>query len=208
MFIMKKITKTNDIKTNTPIRVYKKGYGYSLLTLIENNDLFLICKSPDDFFKHIQENETVECYIWPYPDGSYDFTTTVLGKISSPFPILLLQHTDSIIYNPSRQCLKAKVTIPFTFFTFSINTNKSFSSEDIQWHKGTILELTDREAVLHTATKLEHFVKGHLHLDTKDVDITAKVTGINSTHYDISFVGLDDTDRITILDYIFTVYRE
>jgi len=208
MFIMKKITKTNDIKTNTPIRVYKKGYGYSLLTLIENNDLFLICKSPDDFFNHIQENETVECYIWPYPDGSYDFTTTVLGKISSPFPILLLQHTDSIIYNPSRQCLKAKVTIPFTFFTFSINTNKSFSSEDIQWHKGTILELTDREAVLHTATKLEHFVKGHLHLDTKDVDITAKVTGINSTHYDISFVGLDDTDRIAILDYIFTVYRE
>ncbi|MGQ9844011.1 MAG: hypothetical protein ACUVRK_10655 [Spirochaetota bacterium] len=205
---MKKISKTNDIKTNTPIRVYKKGYGYALLTLIENNDLFLICKSPDDLFKHIQENETIESYIWPYPDGSYDFTTTVLGKISSPFPILLLQHTDSIIYNHSRQCLKAKVTVPFTFFTFSINTNKSFSSEDIQWHEGTILELTDREAVLHTLTKLEHFVKGHIHLDTYDVDITAKVTCINNTHYDISFVGLDDTDRIAILDYIFTVYRE
>ncbi|NMB65646.1 MAG: hypothetical protein GYA16_12345 [Spirochaetes bacterium] len=205
---MKKITRTNDIKTNTPIRVYKKGYGYTLLTLIENNDLFLICKSPEDFFTYIPENETVECYIWPYPDGSYDFTTTVLGKISSPFPIILLKHTDSVVYNPTRQCLRAKVKIPFTFFTFSINTTKSFSSEDIQWHQGTILELTDREALLNTEITPEHFVKGHLHLGTKDIDITGKVTGINSTHYDISFVGLDDTDRIAILDYIFTVYRE
>lgn len=205
---MKKITKTNDIKTNTPIRVYKKGYGYALLTLIENNDLFLICKAPEDFYTYIKENESVECYIWPYPDGSYDFSTIILGKIAQPFTILLLQHTDAITYNPSRQCLRAKVNLPFTFFTFSINTTKSFSSEDIKWNEGTIVELTDREAVLQTSIPLEHFVKGHLSLGTKDIDITGKVTGINSTHYDISFVGLDDTDRITILDYIFTVYRE
>ncbi len=205
---MKNISKTNDIKTNTPIRVYKKGFGYALLTLIENNDLFLICKSPDDFFSYIPENETIECYIWPYPDGSYDFTTTVLGKISSPFPIILLKHTDSIVHNPSRQCLRAKVNIPFTFFTFSINTTKSFSTEDIQWHTGTIVELTDREALLQTSMKPEHFVKGHLLLGSKDIDITGKVTGSNSSNYEISFVGLDDSDRIAILDYIFTVYRE
>ena len=156
---MKKITKTNDMKPNTHIRVYKKGFGYALLSLIENNDFFLICKSPGDFFNHIQENEAVECYVWPYPDGSYDFSSIVLGKIASPFPIILLKHTQSIIYNPSRQCLKAKVNIPFKFFTFSIKTNKNFSVESIQWHEGTILELTDREALLQTSAKLENFIR-------------------------------------------------
>jgi len=206
---MKKIITTSDIKANTPIRIYKKGYGYSLLSLLENNDLFLICKSSEDFFSNINENDSVECYIWPYPDGSYDFTTAVLGKISSPLPIILLKHTDTIQYNPSRQCLKAKINIPFTFFSFSINnTSKTFSSEDITWHKGTIIELTDREALLSTPIQPQHFIKGYLHLGSKDIDITGKITKANETHYEISFVGLDDSDRIAILDYVFTVYRE
>ncbi|HQG41197.1 MAG TPA: hypothetical protein PLE64_00610, partial [Spirochaetota bacterium] len=85
---MKNIAKTADIKTNTPVRVYKKGYGYALLTVIENNELFLLCKSSEDFLSHVKENDTVECYLWPYPDGSYDFNTTILGKINAPFPII------------------------------------------------------------------------------------------------------------------------
>jgi len=104
--------------------------------------------------------------------------------------------------------LKAQVNIPFTFFTFSINTSRSFSSEEIQWHEGIIKELTDREAVLQTSTLLEHYVKGHLTLGTKKIDITGKVTASGDTLYDITFVGLDDADRISILDYVFTVYRE
>ena len=205
---MKNITKTADIKTNTPVRVYKKGYGYALLTVIENNELFLLCRSSEDFLSHVKENDTVECYLWPYPDGSYDFNTTILGKINAPFPIILLQHTDTIVYNPSRRCLKAQVNIPFTFFTFSINTSRSFSSEEIQWHEGIVKELTDREALLQTTTPLEHYVKGHLTLGTKKIDITGKVTASDDTLYDITFVGLDDADRISILDYVFTVYRE
>lgn len=205
---MKKARSTRHLKTNTAIRVYKKGYGYSLLTLIENNELFLICKTAGEFLTGLQDNDSLECYIWPANDGSYDFSTIVLGTLTLPFPIVLLQHTDSIVYNQSRQCLTAQVSIPITFFTFSIDTSKSFSSKDIQWNQGTIIELTDREAVIETPVKLDHFVKGYLHLDAKDIDITGKVANTNDTTAVITFVGLDDSDRIAILDYIFTVYRE
>ena len=58
--IMKKIESTRKIIIGSEIRIYRKVFGYSKLTVIENNDYYIAALSDDDFFNYVRDGNTVE----------------------------------------------------------------------------------------------------------------------------------------------------
>jgi len=103
--------------------------------------------------------------------------------------------------------------MPIKFFYFDPgDKQKSISSEDIVTHTGRIILLTDREATLkcdgdHYANR---FLKGHVRIGEEDLEILGKVEEVDTLKkiINVQFSGMHDADRVKILDYIFSHYRE
>lgn len=211
--MMKRLDTTKKIAVKSTIRAYKKGFGYSTLTVIENNDYYLAALSGDDFFKAAREGDTVEAYLWIEGVASYEFVIAIIGKIISGEPIMFFSHTDEVIRSADRKCLTAQVDIPVSFFTFEpAEAGRGVSSEEIIMHKGKVVLLTDREATIKSDTDLGGgtFIKGSVKLGNNTVELIGKIEPINTSRmiYNVLFTGMHERDRTLILEYIFSTYRE
>ncbi len=211
---MKNLNTTENLKIDTILRVYKKGFGYGLLTVIDINRYFIAALCPEELYDRVSAGETLDAYLWVEKIASYEFKLRVTGKIISP-RILAFEHTTEISFSTERKCLKAKVCIPVSFFPLPLNTSeKSFYTEEIVYAKGTIIELGDREAVLEydDIVQVDFLLKGRLPLNGEDVDFTARIvsceTGRRPQRYSIEYIGMSDKERTKILDYVFMTYRE
>jgi len=212
---MKKINTTQDIKPNSILRVYKKGYGYSKIKVIDVNDFFIAALTDNNFIRHVKNGEQLLAYLWIDNIASYEFKVKLIGTISIEHKILFFNHTDEFKISRKRKCLSAEVEIPFKFFTLDVeNVDKKFSTRGIEFLKGTLIKLSDREAVLQSPKNLEKgtFFKGHLLLNKYMIDVVGKViqkkVSQKKNLYQLDFTGTHDDERNKILDYIFSVYRE
>jgi hypothetical protein len=212
---MKKIKSTKDIIVNSTLRVYKKGFGYSKLTVFDVSAYYIAANADKDFLENTANDDIIEAYLWVEHDASYEFPLQVIGKFSIDLKIIFFKHTDTIKFNKERKCLMAKVNLPFNFFFFDIGkTIKGFSSSAVKIHIGTIIEISDREAIIKYAGNIEKdsYIKGHISIEGNDIDIIGKAVPAASSsdygNYKIEFSGMNEKDRNRILDYVFNVYRE
>lgn len=211
--IMKKLESTRKIAGGSVIRIYKKGFGYSKITVIDATDYYLAVLADDDLFLTLREGELVEGYLWVEDVASYEFELQLIGKISSGPKILFFSHTDAIIRSSDRKCLTATVNIPMKFFMFDPGVSeKGITSEEIIFHDGTIILLSDREATVQTQDDISgsRFMKGHIKINGQIVELVGMVDQINDKKgiYNLLFAGLNDRDRKQLLEFIFNIYRE
>ncbi len=211
---MKKIDSTRKISMGSIIRVYKQGFGYTRLTVIDNNDNFFGLTAENDFFNFITDGDKIQAYLWVEDVASYNFDLEAIGRIDSREKVLFFRHTDHIIRSNDRMCLTADVDLPIKFFVFETRgKGKSFTSEKVDFHYGTIVKLADRSAVIKCTDELSHelFYKGHVLINNEDLELVGKVKPVienNEKLYEISYVGMSDKERNRLLDYIFGIYRE
>lgn len=148
---MKVLGTTRNLKEGCVLRVYRKGFGYARLTVVTVNDHFLAALSPEDLFIRVAEKDTLEAYFWQEGACSFEFTLVIAGKAATSGFILIFSHTGDIRKQEGRSCLRAKVGIPIRYYPLSVNRQEgSFYKEDISFRQGTVVELTDREAVFTT----------------------------------------------------------
>jgi hypothetical protein len=210
---MKKLESTNKITIGSTIRLYRKGFGYSILFVIGNNEYYLAGLASDDFAASVNDGDTVEAYLWPEDISSYEFNLQVLGRTSVGPRIIFFGHTEDIARNAERKCLTAEVDIPIRFFTFDPGeSSKGITSEDIVTHTGSIILLSDREATIRSNADISgcRFLKGHIILDDETIELVGMADPINEKKniYNPLFAGMNDRVRNLILDYIFSTYRE
>jgi hypothetical protein len=210
---MKKLETTKKIVVDTIFRVYRKGFGYSKLTVIENNDYYIAMMAEESFFHSIQEDDIVEAYLWVHEVASYEFYLQVIGKIVFGPRILFFGHTEKISRSVERKCLTAKVDLPIKFFTFDPgDDNKGISSEKIVSHTGTVILLSDREATIRCDENIngDRFLKGHIKIHNETIELVGMVDPVNDTKkiYNVLFAGMHDKERNKLLEYVFSMYRE
>lgn len=209
---MKKLKDTRQIPEGTILRVYRPGFGYARLHLIDSTDQFLGALAPDDFFKAIDDGDTFECYLWVEQDASYECTLKVIGRISRGTHILFLEHTKSIRRSKHRRCLTAAVSLPFRYFFFSSGySGKNFKSEEPVFHDGTIISLSDREMTFRGTEKtaVDAILFGHLEIPGQRLDLVGRITATSDEGTtQVALTGLQERDRTQLLDYIFTIYRD
>ena len=211
--IMKKLETTRRILTGSIIRLYRKGFGYTAVTVLDNNEYYLSALAEEEFFNYCRENDPVEAYLWVENVASYQFTLSIIGKIDPGPRVLFFSHTDKIIRSEQRKCLTATVAIPIQFFTFNSGKNvKGISSKKIVYRSGSIILLSDREAVIRSNDDLSgaKFLKGSITLKDEAIEMVGTIAPINEEKnvYNIIFTGMSDRERNRILEYVFSVYRE
>jgi hypothetical protein len=210
---MKKLETTRRIIVGTVIRVYKKGFGYSVFEVIENNDYYMAAMGQDDFFRSAREGDQLEAYLWVEDVASYEFSLGIIGKIVSGPPIIFLGHSDDISRSPQRKCLTAQVDIPIKFFTFNPGDQaKGITTEQIVLHSGKVVLLADREATIRSDVDIKgnKFLKGTISLNGETIELVGMVDCINEAKnvYNLLFTGMHDKVRNHLLEYIFSIYRE
>lgn len=215
---MKKLETTRRIVQGTVLRIYKQGFGYARLAVTDVTDHYMACLCESEYFMHAKPGDSLEVYLWVENIASYDFSTRVLGKLDpldEKIPhILFLDHTTEITRSEERRCLHARVNMPMRFFLFDTGKiDKNFSTEEIQFYDGIILELGDREILLRSDIPLpaRHFMYGHIPMGGGQMEIIGKINLIDDNGaniYRVSFPGIPEKERNVILDYIFDVYRE
>jgi hypothetical protein len=212
---MNKIQSTNDIKPKSLLRIYKKGFGYSKIEVIDINDYYLAALSDIELTASTDAGDKFNAYLWTNNETSYEFDLDVIGKIENNFTIIFFSHTNKISWSKKRKCLKLKTRIPSRFFPIDVHDfHKNFSSHGIKLLKGTVIELSDREALLQYSGKLNEgiFIKGHLLTSNGDIDYLGRIDrqmirgGKQTYRLDLSEMHADDRNRI--LDFIISVYRE
>lgn len=210
---MKKLDTTRKIFVGSIIRAYKKGFGYSTLTVIENSDYYMAALAGEEFFIATRDGDAVEAYLWVEDVASYEFTLKVIGRIVTGQPIMFFDHTDAVSRNSERKCLTAQVDIPIQFFTFDPGeANRGVSSEEIVFNSGSVILLSDREATIKSGIDLSgsKFLKGSIRIGKETVELIGKIETINKSKmiYNVLFAGMHDRVRNLILEYIFSTYRE
>ncbi len=210
---MKKLETTKKIIIGSAVRVYRKGFGYSKLTVIDNNEHYLAAEAEEAFFHSILEGDIVEAYLWVHDVASYEFYLQLIGKIVIGLRVLFFSHTEKISRSVERKCLTAKVDLPITFFTFDPgDVSKGISSEKIVNHTGTIVLLSDREATLRSDENIccDRFVKGQIKIPHGTLELIGMVEPVNEAKhmYNILFAGMHDKERNKLLEYVFSTYRE
>lgn len=211
---MKKMKSTRDLKVNDVLRVYRKGFGYATLSVIDVHDQYISAKAGRDFIANVEQGDLLDAYFWADHLSSYEFKLEVLGHFSIDLQIIFFKHTAKISWSRERKCLQAGVSMPFSFFIFDINrSDRIFSSTSVKMRKGKIVKISDREAVLNYRGALDNgtFVKGHVRLGDEDIDVMGRITcsreGGGNTCL-LTYAGMDEREREKILDYIYTTYRE
>lgn len=210
---MKKLETTKKIVIGSTIRVYRKGFGYSKLTVMENSEHYLSAIAEEAFFYSIQEGDIVEAYLWVHNVASYEFYLQLVGKIVIGPRILFFGHTEKISRSVERKCLSAQVDLPITFFTFDPgDVNRGISSEKIVTHTGTIILLSDREATIRSDENIccDRFFKGQIRIHDEIIELIGMVEAVNEEKhlYSILFSGMHDKERNKLLEYVFSIYRE
>ncbi len=211
---MKRLKSTRDLRVNDVLRVYKKGFGYAKLTVIDVHPEFISARAERVFIENVRQGDILEAYFWSHRMSSYDFQLQVLGLFSIDLQIVFFKHTGKISWSRERKCLEAKVNIPFPFFIFNVDDiDGVFSSINVRMKNGKIIRLGDRESLLQYRGSLKTgaFVKGHLNMDDEKVDIIGKIEpagGSDKSTYLLNYTGMADREREKILDYVFTIYRE
>ncbi len=210
---MKKLESTRKIINGSVIRIYKKGFGYSKITVIDSTDYYLAAMADDELYRAIREGDSLDSYLWVEDVASYEFELSFIGKILTGPPILFFGHTDAIVRSGDRKCLTATVKIPFKFFTFDPgDTTRGITSEQIVYHEGTVVLLSDREATIQTKEKIgaSRFLKGQAAIQGQVIELVGMVDELNESKgiYNVLFAGMHEKERKTILDFIFTTYRE
>jgi hypothetical protein len=207
---MKRIDSTRKIPLGTVIRLYKKGFGYCRTEILENFDDFIAMKVSIDFINAVNESDKIEAYIAVNAESIIEFKSEVIGKIPREPRIIFLGHSDKIVVLEEMKCLKAKTDLPVKFFIIDTHEKKNFHSDNISLLDGTVLELSDREALLSTSAEIKPgvFIRGHIP-DANGVEILGKVVssaGVNL--FNISFESAGEKERNLILDYVMNIYRE
>jgi len=210
---MKKLESTRRIISGSVIRIYKKGFGYSKITVIDNTDYYLAAMAEDDLFNAIHEGDQSEAYLWVEDVASYEFTLQLIGRIVSGPRILFFGQTEAISRSTERKCLTATVNIPIKFFMFDPgDPEKGITSEEIVFHEGSVILLSDREATIQTRNAIgaSRFLKGHVMISGQIVELVGMVDPINESKgiYNVLFAGMYEKDRKLILDFIYNTYRE
>jgi len=211
--IVKKLESTKKILIGTGIRVYRKGFGYSKLTVIESNEHYFAATSEESFYHSIQEGDIVEAYLWVHDVASYEFYLQLVGKIVIGPRILFFGHTEKISRSVERKCLTANVDLPIKFFTFDPgDSTKGISSEKIISHTGSVILLSDREATVRSDDNIccDRFLKGQISVHDETIELIGMVEPVNEAKkiYIILFAGMHDKDRNKLLEYVFSTYRE
>ena len=201
---------TENLKKETILRYYKAGFGYGIFILTENLSNFLIVRSDIEEAPFLTHGDIIELYLWSENSGSWEWESRVLGKISSEEQYIVLSHSDSATWNEERKCIRAKVDIPFHYFSIQQNNDhKIFESEKPDILYGRIKELTDRIAVVESASPIQSsIIRGHVSLNKNDIDFTGVISATKDNITTIEFTGMSDKTRIEILDYIYKSYRE
>lgn len=210
---MKKLETTRKIINGSDIRIYKKGFGYSKITVIDNTDYYLAAMADDDLFHAFHEGDQSEAYLWVEDVASYEFKLQLVGRIVSGPRILFFGHTDAITRSSDRKCLTATVSIPIKFFMFDAgDTDKGITSEEIVFHQGSVILLSDREATIQTRDAIggSKFLKGHVVVNGQIVELVGMVDPLHESKgiYNVLFAGMHDKDRKLLLEFIFNSYRE
>jgi len=208
---MRKLASTHKIKKDVILRVYKKGFGYSKLTVLHNEDQYIAATASAEFLNNVRDGDKIQVYFWVEDVASYDFSVIALGRITVDNSIIFLNHTEDIERKESRRCLTAHVNLPITFFLVDLNdTSKSISTEKVVHHKATLTELGDREAIVRCSENLpvDTVLRGHITLHNEDIEISGKLELVDEGEYAIAFSGMNDKDRNLLLDYVFSTYRE
>jgi hypothetical protein len=226
---MKKIDSTRKIAPGSTLRLYKKGYGYSRVKTIDVHDLYFGGLSDSEFFSRVSDGDLVEAYLWLENTASYTMTLKVIGRIRVELdddlhlPILFFSHTDDITASENRRCLEATLSLPVDFFIFSpgADGNKNITTSEIIRNRGTVIRLSDREAVISAAEAPGEqcfmegcFLKGTLHLPDGEIDVIGTLhheephPDITGALFRVRFNNQPLKERNRLLDYIFSVYRE
>jgi hypothetical protein len=212
---MKRIDNTRKIPINSLLRVYKKGFGYSKVTIVDVNEDFFGGLVDDDFYNFIRDGDIVDAYLWVEHAASYDFKLQVIGRISLPPRIVFFRHSDDLAFSRERRCLRARVALPFRFFVIETGeTGGVFTSEKVVHHNGTFIEMSDREAVFTSDISIPEnsIVRGHIEINSRDIEIVGPIqigqAPGGDFHYEITYNGLNGSERNRILDYVIGIYRE
>ncbi len=215
---MKKLKSTRDLRVNDVVRVYKKGFGYATLSVIDAHDEYLSARADRALVKSTARGDIFDAYFWSERNSSYEFKLEVLGVLSidpnTDLNIIYFRHTGKIAWSNERKCLQADVDMPFSFFFFGVGDgSRVFSTKNVKLKKGKIFRLSDREAHFRYRGSLDQgpFVKGRLSLGGEEVDVVGRIECSregNGTDCVIHFSGMAGKEREKILDYIFTTYRE
>lgn len=210
---MKKLEDTKKIIVGSVIRLYYRGFGYSMLTVHDNNEAYLAMTAKDDLFNAIRDGDNVEAYLWVEDIASYEFTLRCIGRISVGPRIIFFEHTDRIIRSEERKCLAVEVDIPIHFFAVDPTRGEGgITTEEIVMHDGTIILLTDREATIRSQADIGgcRFLKGTAEIDGESLEILGIVEAVNESRgiYTIIFSGISERTLHLIQDFIFMNYRE
>jgi hypothetical protein len=212
---MKKIESTRQIAPGSVLRLYKNGYGYAQASVIDFSGEYFAAETDRVFMHHVIDGDPVDAYLWIEDNASYDFTLTVVGRITVGEPVLIFNHTEILTRNDKRRCLIANVSIPARFFILDTgNEGKGVSTEQIIHHGGVITELSDREAVIETMDILpvKTLIKLHAFIGSRDLEIIARIddsrTENNQQFYTARFMGLHAHDRKDLLDFVMNKHRE
>ena len=211
---MKRIKSTRELKVNDVLRVYKKGFGYAVVSVIDIHDQFISAKADKEFVASVKQGDVLDAYFWSDHMTSCEFALEILGLFSIDLQIIFFRHTNRIACGAERKCLQADVSMPFPFFIFSVeNSDKVFSSTRVKMKKGRILKLSDRDAIFRYSGSLRNcsFVKGHLGIKGEDIDVIGRLDrgpGTAKNTYLMHFSGLAGKDREKIMDFVYSVYRE
>lgn len=210
---MKKLDSTIQLLPESVLRVYKKGFGYSILRVVTTHDLFLAARCPQDFLAALNNGDRLEAYFWVNDIASYEFSLEVIGSISKPPCVVFFANTDRFHKTDERKCLGAPTMLPINYFIFTPGeAGRAFSSEKVVFHQGHIIWLEDRESILKTDIEIQDdvFVRGHINIEDEDTEIVGKISVLNKDKfiYNILYTGVTEQDRSRILDYIFNTYRE
>jgi len=214
---MKKLITTKKISTGSVLRVYKKGFGYSILNVIDSNNYYLATVSDKDFFDNVHIGDTLEFYLWVENIASYEFSTKLLGKIDDEQKILFFKHTENLTRNTFRKCLRATVDLPLKFFPLNKgDEEKNISTENIEYFYGKILEMDDHEFIIFSDNFIlkekdnSKIIKIYFSLNEIKLSLVGKISLLDKKNqkYSFSIINLSEKNQNKILDYIFSIYRE
>ncbi len=207
---VKKMETTLQIPEGMVVRVYRKGFGYSIITVLGNNQHFLAALCDEDFFTSTGDGETVDAYLWQEGVASYEFPLVVIGRTTRGTRILLFSHTERIASSVNRKCLMAKVDIPAVFFISPLNPDgQIFSSEKLTHRSGVVVMMSDREIILQYDAEMPRgeLFYGKINID-EEIELIGVVEGKVEAGYSILLSGIPERTRQLLLDYVFRFYRE
>lgn len=206
-WIMKNlILNTEDIKAGNLLRFRTDAYGYGLFSLEENLKRFMLVKAEMESSPVFEQGDSLDIYLSSEKKGSYSWQSRVLGKIKDPQgELIALAHCPDAKWSTERICIRTHAHIPFVFFAFNpSDESRMFESSAPDFQKATVLEMTDREAILETGKKIDGSIfRGHLQLGNRSIDVAGKATEESHDRYRLQILSLENRDRKVLLEYIY-----